>query len=1502
LKNFIKIFFSLILFLFVQKDFAQSNLSIIEAQNRYTVENITVSNGLYNNYIFDVLQDHLGFLWLASDIGLQKYDGYTFTLYTPDTTDVASRKALGLYEDKNGNLWVYMKDNLIRYRRELDDFVKYYFVNENDTITYKVSAMAEDSDSTLWIWIQNKGLYKVDPENKTFIPQSKVNKWFQDLKSPTVLKENNEKGIYEAWIKFPAGHQGLALQYKFAIKRKDGTLEIEPNPNPGNETKWAHGNRTLTLSGDTLLLPVASFNTNIKFDQKIVKAIQRSDAKPTYVKFRFDAGKLKNSLSEGDMVQIFGGRLPLNWGGDFEINSMAFDREDKLWLAFNYTGVFHFGLEMDDYKEFFYNSEIEGSIGSNSTNEIICDKNGELWFGNSRGISRYVADDNSFENYYIDPSNWQNKINRIFTMTDDKHGNIWTISNDVKGVGCFSKLKKEFTHYSKDMNAWISSVTTDQSGLVWLGNWYQGIYKLDPRPKKFSAFSVEKNGRDVLDGKIILAVYEDQNEEIWFGGDLDGLYRYNRQTEKISVYKIEGGNFDSKAENYILDIFQDSKGNFWIGTKVGLCSFNPKTGKFKHIQQSPSQYHGLSRLAKIYEDENSILWLVSLNGYLVQFDPETLTTEYFTSNDRKISLRDLISDEQGFLWIGSVVEGGEGSLSKFDLSTKKLSFVKQVDKFNIISLCYDDGILWCGTGGSGVIRYNTKTDTKTLLNTNNGLISNSVMGLEMDDAGNLWISSPHGLTRYNKQDGTFNHYFKEDGFFTNEFIYTAHSKAKSGEILLGSLHGVVTFYPESITNSKYIPSIVLTDLKIQNESVGIGGNSPIKRNISVSDVIELAHDENDITITFASLDYKHPERIQYSFYLENFEENWRVPGLERTAYYTNLDPGEYVFNVKGTNSDGVWNEAGTSLKIIILPPWWQTWWAYTIYVFVFLSLLYFIRRYELNRQNLKHGLELERVETEKYQEIDRMKSRFFANISHEFRTPLTLIKGPIQQMLSGDFTGNIKKQYKIILRNTNRLMQLINQLLDLSKLDSGEMILRTSSEDIVPLVNGLTQSFESLAKQKNIELQFKSSENEITAYIDRDKFEKILINLLSNAFKFTPEGGFVSVNINCSLDKVQDDNDSAEIKISNSGEGISPNQLDKIFDRFYQVDDSSVRKYEGTGIGLSLTKELVELHHGKITVESEPGKVTTFIVYLHLGKNHLQPEEIIETPIEITSDIDTELIETTFTQESKTETVTHQVVKDSSTLLIVEDNADMRSYMRESLEANYKIIEAKNGEEGILQSLEHSPDMIVSDVMMPKMDGFQFCAEIKKDERTSHIPVILLTAKASSESKIEGLETGADDYLTKPFDTHELKVRINNLIEQRRKLQEKFRKEITLSPRDITVTSIDQQIVQRAIDVVEKNISDPDFDTAMMAKEVGMSRTLLNTKLKALTGLPTGEFIRTLRLKRAAQLLQQGYGNVTQVAYDVGFQNLSYFAKAFREQFGQSPSHYTPNSVKNLKN
>ncbi|MFQ5707486.1 MAG: ATP-binding protein [bacterium] len=568
---------------------------------------------------------------------------------------------------------------------------------------------------------------------------------------------------------------------------------------------------------------------------------------------------------------------------------------------------------------------------------------------------------------------------------------------------------------------------------------------------------------------------------------------------------------------------------------------------------------------------------------------------------------------------------------------------------------------------------------------------------------------------------------------------------------------------------------------------------------------------------------------------------------------------------------------------------------------------------ELERAKLQHELELEHLQAEKLQGLDQLKSRFFANISHEFRTPLTLILGTLEKFLSDSFEESVRKQFRVMLRNGRRLLRLINQLLDLSRLEAGSMSLKAGPENIIPFLKGIVLSFSSLAERRKIALRFQPPQPSkgLIVYVDRDKLEKIVFNLLSNAFKFTPEGGEIAVRVS-----VHPPHSSptgrrgsqwkcgfVEIMVSDSGLGIPPEELQKVFDRFYQANDSYAREHEGSGIGLALTKELVELHRGEIEVISEPGKRTTFTVCLPLGTAHLQPEEIVAETRSFSSPLEQgskglytpsseEILQDAPAQEPASGSEPAEGNDSPPIVLIIEDNADVRSYICDYLDHDYQIREAVDGEEGFEKSVEMVPDLIISDVMMPGIDGYELCRRLKTDERTSHIPIVLLTARASGESKVEGLQTGADDYITKPFDACELQVRVKNLIEQRRKLRERFRKEVTLQPKDVAITSMDAQFLQRAMEVIEENLSDPEFSTDLFARKVAMSRMQLHRKLRALTGQSTHEFLRTYRLQRAAQLLQYRAGTVTEICYDVGFNSLSHFARVFRKQFGQSPSEF----------
>jgi signal transduction histidine kinase/DNA-binding response OmpR family regulator len=609
--------------------------------------------------------------------------------------------------------------------------------------------------------------------------------------------------------------------------------------------------------------------------------------------------------------------------------------------------------------------------------------------------------------------------------------------------------------------------------------------------------------------------------------------------------------------------------------------------------------------------------------------------------------------------------------------------------------------------------------------------------------------------------------------------------------------------------------------------------------------------------------------------LEGLDDGWSYCGNRRFANYTGVPPGNYIFRVKGSNNDGYWNEEGTSILVSINPPPWKSWWAYTLYTLSFIILAIAWRRYDLKRHRLKQALELEQVEAEKLKELDGMKSRFFANISHEFRTPLTLILGPLDKLLTKTDDNECIQSLNVMQRNARRLQRLINQLLNLSKLEAGEMKLIAGERNIINLVRGYVHSFESLAKQKNIRLKFTSDDERTLIYVDNDKIEKILYNLLSNAFKFTPEGGEISVSVLTHPVKPiykEGTKGGVNIIVADTGPGIPPDKVKHVFDRFYQANNGYSGDQEGTGIGLALTQELVKLHHGDIFVESKEGKGTTLVPEIQLPE-HDQLQESDQAKDGMPEDDARPL------------------------LLIVEDNDDLRSYIRSYLDDEYRIHEAVDGELGLQSAIKKVPDLIISDVMMPKMDGYQLCRKLKSDERTSHIPVIMLTAKAAREDKLEGLEIGADDFLTKPFDPAELQVRIKNLIEQRQNLREKYLRDFKLYPQAIEeeAVSMDEKFLQKAVEAVQDNISDSEFTVEVFGEKMAMSRMQLHRKITALTGHTANEFIRNLRLQKAAQLILKHTGDIAEIAYDTGFTTPSYFTECFRKYFGKSPTDYQKN-------
>ncbi|MEJ2596433.1 MAG: hybrid sensor histidine kinase/response regulator transcription factor, partial [bacterium] len=811
------------------------------------------------------------------------------------------------------------------------------------------------------------------------------------------------------------------------------------------------------------------------------------------------------------------------------------------------------------------------------------------------------------------------------------------------------------------------------------------------------------------------------------------------------------------------------------------------------------------------------------------------------------------------------------------------------------------------------------------ITTDQGLPSNTIMAIEIDNSGIICASTPKGISKIDPRDLTVHNYDVEDGLVSREFIEQSSFKDNNGWLYFGGRNGFTYFHPDSLKENKFIPPVYITSLTVAGEP------KYFDKPLYELEDIELGYNENDFSFDFVALNYINPQKNQYAYMLEGYDEDWIQSENRRTAFYTNLSPGKYTFRVKGSNNDGYWNEEGAHLALFIHPPFWKTWWAYLFYAMVFIIVVYMLRRNELRKINLRQELELEHINAEKMAELDKEKSKFFSNISHEFRTPLTLILGPLDRVIERLRKEENKTDLSIVRRSALRLQTLVNQLLSLSKLESGKMKLRARQENIVRLTHLYLQSFHSMAEDREIKLAFESDAEEYMVYVDTIKFEKVVNNLLSNALKYTDKGGEINVSVSGTTPPAPPSNGSDSVKenssvfsppaaagetqrgqetggiritFSDTGTGIPEEDLPHVFDRFYQVDEKQMKTTLGTGIGLALTKELVELHQGTSSVQSETGKGTVFTVILPSGKDHLSADEIVETG-KHTPDTDDDLLndDYLFMNEVGAETKTKSDVPGDDALpllLIVEDNEDMRSYIKSYLEGDYNIIEAEDGEEGAEKAVEHIPDLIVSDLMMPKMDGNQMTARLKTDERTSHIPVILLTAKASRESKLEGLETGADDFLTKPFDADELVARVNNLVHQRKHLREVFGRKLSFmsSPgpdelKDSGITSMDEQFLSKAYEVAEREMSDPEFGVSAFSRQMGLSRMQLHRKLTALTDQSASEFIKIIRLNKAAVLLKSKNATAAEIAYDVGFNTPAYFSTCFKEHFGISPSEYT---------
>ncbi len=1224
------------------------------------------------------------------------------------------------------------------------------------------------------------------------------------------------------------------------------------------------------------------------------------------------------------------------------VYAISEDYKKRLWVA-TANGLNLFDRKTGTCVRYFHNPQNTTDQGSNLVRCLYPDASGNLWIGTYSGGLFQFNPDLNLKKHFIH-SNTKNSIsnNTILCVTGDTEGNIY-IGTENGGLNVYNIRSESFKSYYFNIDDQtaissnsIYSLYYSDDDILWAGTFNGGVNFSSKHTRRIRHYLAKQGG---LNNPYILSLCEDHRGNIWIGTDGGGLNYFDRKNETFKYFIHDEENIKSISSNAVTAVYEDRFYNLWVGTyRGGLDLFNPKTEDFIHFRHNPDDSTSIQHdyVQTIYEDRQDVLYIGTFNG----LDILNRKTNSFIHHPEIMSgVLCVEEDKQGNIWLGTY-----DGVRYIDKQTKDVTYFSHefgdIDKTvpSIPNTIFKDSgeNIWIGTT-EGLYRFVAETQKfmKCVIQPDQSNIF--IHDIAEDKDGNLWIGSNPGI--YKLEGAALN---PED--ILNVVDLGVHDgikslfRTQSGEIVFGGNYGLNVFSPEDIKENSLAPPVVFTNLKIMNQDVGISShNSIFQHLVNETKYLKFSHKHSVITFEFAALNYIQPEKNQYAYFMEGFDKDWNFVGNKRSATYTNLNPGEYVFRIKGSNNDGKWNSEGASIKIKIIPPLWKTKWAYTIYFLILVSLVYFARRIQLNRLRMEHELELEHLHAEKLEELDQLKSQFFSNITHEFRTPLTLIMGPVQQLLSGDLNAQLKEQYEIILRNSKKLYQLINQILELSKLEAGSVSLHTRKVNLVSELQRHLSYFSALAELKQIHVnfhvngKFEIDEEEIPVYIDEEKIEKVVYNLISNAIKFTPENGQIFVYINesrCLIESMQSQLTSSseeipllnkfgklisgkkssalsamnskaypdgfvEIIVKDTGIGIPPESIDRVFDRFYQAESYKTQKYEGSGIGLALTKELVELHSGTIEAVSHSGEGAMFQIRLPLGCKHLKTEQIDESERETSSDQKNRFSsnENVLTDQSAS---SERFAKNKKypLLLIVEDNNDLRNYLIKSLNTEYKIIHAVDGKAGVSKAVEHIPDLIISDIVMPEMDGIELCHQLKDDERTSHIPIILLTAKTSKETKLKGLETGADDYIHKPFEVSELKIRVHNLIEQRRKLKFQYKSKYGLKPEDIATTSADQAFLEKTIHVLEKNIADPNFSVEDFASHMALSRVQLYRKIHGLTGQSTSEFVRVFRLNRASKLLKERTGTVSQIAYQVGFNSSSYFYRSFQKHFGIPPSEY----------
>jgi signal transduction histidine kinase/ligand-binding sensor domain-containing protein/CheY-like chemotaxis protein len=1472
---------------------------------------ISIEDGLSHSLVSAYLEDDHGFLWFGTQDGLNRYDGYGFRVYhagrgprSPSHSWIRSA-----YKDRSNQIWIYYQGiglerfnpgNELFYTYQPDSLVLGSISSDSYYTSFNINyhEFFEDSDSNLWIGT-DKGL------NKYLRKEDRFESLRHDPNDPHSLSDDRIITVAEdleenLWI---GTHNGLN-RYDPLTGRVTRYLPEAGNPNAINDNAITY----ICVCPDSSIW-VGTFRGGLNIienayskNPRIIHLIDKPlnvNLEPTiYHIHKTGRGKMLIGTHQG-LYQVSkenGNYRATLYPETRDIGIFHFkeDPAGYIWIASGQiirNSLFRMDPDLKHIENFGYNEMDPFSFGGGRVHFLEISRTGILWIGTEKkGVFKVNLNAKKFHTINHIPRNNIALTNKeVYAIHEDQQGNLYVgtkgglnrINPQKDRIFPFNNRLELISNltwqYSSRLPAELIGVIAETSDHeLWMGSFDYKVSLYDPGMERFLNFHHNEEDDASFTMWSLRSICVTEDDRVYFGGTEDGLCRLNEDGKSFSYYPVvKTGNSHGTNDAWIFYICEDRQGKLWLGTlRGGLNRFDPGNGTFTHYVHNPSNDASIS---------NNMVKCI--------LEPEV----------------------------------------------------------------YGKDILWIGTNG-GLNRFDRKTGRFTHYAVEQGMPGNSIHGILEDKRGRLWLSTNHGLALFDPHTENIRVYTVEDGLQGNEFNEGSYFKNKDGIFYFGGTNGLNYFNPEEIRDNPHKASTVITDFKLYHRSVRandtIGRRILLRQSILHTDQIRLSRQDKVISFEFTSLHYVAPHKLKYRYILEGFEDKWNeVTTEQRFANYTNIPSGDYIFKVLSTNSDGEWSTEPTTLAIHIMPPFWEKFWFQGLISVLILLLFLAVMRIRtqilkhqkkmltlqveertmdlkevnkkledkqqeimaqsekiaLQRDNLseqnklleKQKLEIQQM-AEKLHESDEMKLRFFTNISHEFRTPLTLIMGPTESLLQQeDFsdTEKMREELSLIYRNEKRLLRLINQLLELRRVDTGTLKLAVKEDDILAYLQEIYQQFSPLAKKRGIDFWFESELERLRMHYDADKIEKILYNLLSNALKYTPEGGRVIFSVN--LDQKKNRQGNLHICVADNGCGIPPQHLPHIFDRFFQVNDPNHQYDHGSGIGLALCKELVEKHHGRISVKSTMGMGSTFKVELPLPSGIYQPDEMQTGPeMQYTLDYLKSMLASE-DEPARTGTVLVEPSADEDIfrILVVEDNQDMREFLQQELQKEYCVMSANNGVDGLALAREHSPDLIISDVMMPEMDGLELCRELKTHKLTSHIPFYLLTARSEAESQKLGLEAGADDYVIKPFSIDILQLKIRNLLESRKQLAGNFAENSNYIPDNVKISQIDQGFLEKFVKMVEDHIDDPELSGDRMAGALGMSKGNLYKKLKSLTGMTVNVYIRTIRLKVAARILRQGRYNISEVAYSVGFDNPKYFSTCFSDLFSMSPKEYMGTST-----